>query len=163
MRSQHPLDPALLERLDEAGILVWQGIGPVEGAGNWYSTTPQLLADAEQQARTAVLAAQLHPSIFAWNLVDEVAGNGRDSQEVAYVRTLTRWLHQHDPTRMVAVDVWGDHPPIQAGALYSEVDAVAETDYSGWYDYPHDTPAQLRRRCANACKRCSGRSPARCS
>jgi hypothetical protein len=143
VRSQHPLDPALLERLDEAGILVWQGIGPVEGAGNWYSTTPQLLADAEQQAKTAVLAAQLHPSIFAWNLVDEVAGNGRDSQEVSYVRTLTRWLHQHDPTRMVAVDVWGDHPPTQAGALYSEVDAVAETDYSGWYDYPHDTPAEL--------------------
>ena len=143
VRSQHPLDPALLERLDEAGILVWQGIGPVEGAGNWYSTTPRLLADAEQQARTAVLAAQLHPSIFAWNLVDEVAGNGRDSQEVSYVRTLTRWLHQHDPTRMVAVDVWGDHPPQRAGALYSEVDAVAETDYSGWYDYPHDTPVQL--------------------
>ena len=40
VRSQHPLDPALLERLDEAGILVWQGIGPVEGAAMWYSTTP---------------------------------------------------------------------------------------------------------------------------
>jgi len=143
VRSQHPLDPALLERLDEAGILVWQGVGPVEGAANWYSTTPRLLAEAEQQARTAVLAAQLHPSIFAWNLVDEVAGNGRDSQEVSYVRTLARWLHQHDPTRMVAVDVWGDHPPTRAGALYSEADAVAETDYSGWYDYPQDSPAQL--------------------
>ena len=142
-RSQHPLDPALLERLDEAGILVWQGIGPVEGAGNWYSTTPALLADAEQQARTAVLAEELHPSIFAWNLVDEIARNGRDGQEVDYVRALTRWIHTHDPTRMVAVDVWGDHPPQAAGALYSEVDAVAETDYSGWYDYPRDTPEQL--------------------
>ncbi len=143
VRSQHPLDPALLERLDEAGILVWQGVGPVEGAAMWYSTTPRLLAEAEQQARTAVLAAELHPSIFAWNLVDEVAENGRDADEVAYVRTLCRWLHAHDPTRMVAVDVWGDHPPTHAGPLYSEVDAVAETDYSGWYDYPHDSPAQL--------------------
>jgi hypothetical protein len=143
VRSQHPLDPALLERLDEAGILVWQGIGPVEGAAMWYSTTPKLLGEAEQQAKTAVLAAELHPSIFAWNLVDEVADNGRDSEEVEYVRTLTRWLHAHDPTRLVAVDVWGDHPPTHAGALYSEVDAVAETDYSGWYDAPHDTPAQL--------------------
>ena len=44
VRAQHPLDPALLERLDAAGILVWQGIGPVEGAGNWYSNTPALLA-----------------------------------------------------------------------------------------------------------------------
>jgi hypothetical protein len=143
VRSQHPLDPALLERLDEAGILVWQGIGPVEGAAMWYSTTPKLLAEAEQQAKTAALAEQLHPSIFAWNLVDEVADNGRDGQEVEYVRSTTRWLHEHDPGRMVAVDVWGDHPPTHAGPLYSEVDAVAETDYSGWYDYPSDSPSEL--------------------
>jgi hypothetical protein len=142
-RAQHPLSAGLLERLDAAGILVWQGIGPVEGAGNWYSHTPGLLAQAEQQARTAVLAEQLHPSVIAWNLVDEAAGNGHDEFEVRYVRTLARWLHEHDPTRMVAVDVWGDHPPQQAGALYSEADAISETDYSGWYDYPHDTAAQL--------------------
>ncbi len=142
-RTQHPLDPALLERLDAAGILVWQGIGPVEGAGQWYSSTPPLRAAAEAQAHTAVLAAELHPSIFAWNLVDEVAGNGRDSEEVNYVRNVARWLHGYDPTRMVAVDVWGDHPPAHAGALYAEADAVAETDYSGWYDAPLDSPAQL--------------------
>ncbi len=142
VRSQHPLDPALLERLDAAGILVWQGVGPVEGASNWYSTTPGLLREAEQQARTAALAAQLHPSIIAWNLVDEVAKNGRDAAEVSYVQTLTHWLHEHDPTRMVAVDVWGDHPPARAGALYRGVDAVAETDYTGWYDIPQDSPTQ---------------------
>jgi hypothetical protein len=142
VRSQHPLDPALLERLDAAGIVVWQGIGPVEGASNWYSTTPTLLREAEQQARTAAIAAQLHPSIIAWNLVDEVAKNGRDAAEVSYVQTLTRWLHEHDSTRMVAVDVWGDHPPAHAGSLYRGVDAVAETDYTGWYDFPQDSAAQ---------------------
>jgi hypothetical protein len=143
VRAQHPLDPALLERLDAAGILVWQGVGPVEGAGNWYSTTPKLLSEAEQQVRTAVTAAQLHPSIFAWNLVDEVAGNGRDEAEVRYVTESARWIHHNDPTRMVAVDVWGTHPPTHAGALYSEADAVAETDYTGWYEEPHDSQAQL--------------------
>jgi hypothetical protein len=143
VRAQHPLDPALLERLDAAGILVWQGIGPVEGAGNWYSSTPALLAGAENQARTAAIAAALHPSIVAWNLVDEVAGNGRNGAEVSYVRTLTRWLHAHDPTRMIAVDVWGDHPPQHPGALYQEADAIAETDYSGWYDSPHNSPAAV--------------------
>jgi hypothetical protein len=142
VRSQHPLDPALLERLDAAGIVVWQGVGPVEGASNWYSTTPGLLREAEQQARSAALTAQLHPSIIAWNLVDEVAKNGRDAAEVSYVQTLTKWLHEHDPTRMVAVDVWGDHPPVHAGALYRGVDAVAETDYTGWYDIPQDSAAQ---------------------
>jgi hypothetical protein len=142
VRSQHPLEPALLQRLDAAGMLVWQGVGPVEGASNWYSSTPPLLREAEQQARTAVLAAQLHPSVIAWNLVDEVAKNGHDAAEVSYVQTLTRWLHEHDPTRMVAVDVWGDHPPVHAGALYSGVDAIAETDYTGWYDNPQDSAAQ---------------------
>jgi beta-glucuronidase len=142
-RAQHPLDPALLERLDAAGILVWQGIGPVEGAGNWYSNTPRLLAEAESQARAGAQAAQLHPSIFAWNLVDEVAHNGHDAAEVSYVRATARWLHAHDPTRMVAVDVWGDHPPQSPGPLYADVDAIAETDYTGWYDAPRDSPAQL--------------------
>jgi hypothetical protein len=142
VRAQHPLDPALLERFDAAGILVWQGIGPVEGAGNWFSTTPRLLAEAESQARTAALAAQLHPSVFAWNLVDEVARNGRNAAEVSYVRSTAAWLHAHDPTRIVAVDVWGDHPPTHPGALYAGVDAVAETDYTGWYDAPHASPAQ---------------------
>jgi Glycosyl hydrolases family 2, TIM barrel domain/Glycosyl hydrolases family 2/Beta-galactosidase jelly roll domain len=143
VRTQHPLDPTLLERLDAAGILVWQGIGPVEGAGNWYSSSPRLLAEAENQARTAALADQLHPSIIAWNLVDEVAENGRDGAEVAYVQALTHWLHVHDPARMVAVDVWGDHPPARPGALYSGVDAIAETDYSGWYDNPRNSPAAV--------------------
>jgi beta-galactosidase/beta-glucuronidase len=143
VRSQHPLDSGLLERLDAAGILVWQGIGPVEGAGNWFSSTPSLLSGAEQQARTAALAARLHPSVLAWNLLDEVAGNGRSAAEVRYVQDMTRWLRANDPGRMIAVDVWGDHPPARPGALYREVDAVAETDYSGWYDSPQDTPSQL--------------------
>ncbi|MGO9248515.1 MAG: glycoside hydrolase family 2 protein [Solirubrobacteraceae bacterium] len=143
VRTQHPLYPSLLERLDAAGILVWQGIGPVEGAAMWYSTTPGLLADAESQARTGAIASQLHPSIFAWNLVDEIADNGRDADEVYYVESMTRWLHAHDPGRMVAVDVWGDHPPTHPGGLYREVDAVAETDYSGWYDHPDNSPAAV--------------------
>jgi beta-glucuronidase len=143
VRTQHPLYPSLLERLDEAGILVWQGIGPVEGAGNWYSRSPALLAAAQRQARTAAIADQLHPSIVAWNLVDEVAEQGHDSYEVSYVQRMTRWLHAHDPGRMVAVDVWGDHPPLRPGALYAGVDAIAETDYSGWYDHPHNSPAAV--------------------
>jgi hypothetical protein len=143
VRTQHPLDPALLERLDAAGILVWQGIGPVEGAGNWYSSTPGLLAGAESQARAAAIADRLHPSIFVWNLVDEVADNGHDGAEVAYVQSLTRWLHANDPTRLVAVDVWGDHPPTSPGALYRGVDAIAETDYSGWYDNPRNSPSAV--------------------
>jgi hypothetical protein len=144
VRSQHPVDPGLLERLDRAGILVWQGVGPVEGAGNWYSTTPRLLAEAEAQAQLAVRSAILHPSIFAWNLSDEIAENGRDRAEVEYVQNTAHWLHRYDPTRLVGVDIWGDHPPTGTpGPIYNDIDAIAETDYSGWYDSPGDSPSQL--------------------
>lgn len=142
VRAQHPLEGGLLERLDAAGIVVWQGIGPVEGAGNWYSSTPRLLAEAEDRARVAVAEEALHPSVVAWNLVDEVAHNGHNGYEVRYVRDLSSWLHATDPTRMVAVDVWGDHPPARAGALYAQADAVAETDYTGWYDSPRASASQ---------------------
>jgi hypothetical protein len=143
VRTQHPLDPGLLERLDAAGILVWQGIGPVEGAGAWHSKTRRLNAEAEQQVRVAARADALHPSIFAWNLCDEVARNGHDAFEVRYVQDGARWLHAFDPTRLVALDVWGSHPPSVAGSLYAHIDAIAETDYSGWYDPPRASLAHL--------------------
>lgn len=144
VRSQHPLDAGMLERLDAAGILVWQGLGPVEGAGNWAPTTPALLAGAERQAETAALAERLHPSVFAWNVVNEIAENGSNASEVRYVQDLAARLHATDPGRMVAVDVWGTHAPQSAGAIYSHVDAVAETDYSGWYENPRaSTAAQV--------------------
>jgi Glycosyl hydrolases family 2, TIM barrel domain/Glycosyl hydrolases family 2, sugar binding domain/Glycosyl hydrolases family 2 len=142
-RSQHPLDPALLERLDAAGILVWEGVGPVDPAGDWTDRTPSMLAAAEQEVRTTVRQDQLHPSIITWNLANEIAGNGHPGGQAQYVRQSARWLHSEDPGRMVALDVWGDHPPSHAGPIYADVDAVSETDYSGWYDSPFDTPTQL--------------------
>jgi hypothetical protein len=143
-RSQHPLDPGMLERLDVAGILVWQGVGPIDPPGDWSARTPATMREAQARVRTTVRQAQLHPSIIAWNLANEVAGdNGHPGGQSQYVQTMARWIHAYDPGRMAAVDVWGDHPPTQAGPLYKYVDAVSETDYSGWYDSPKDSPAQV--------------------
>jgi hypothetical protein len=60
------------------------------------------------------------------------------------VSSLSSWLHQHDPTRLIALDVWGTHTPTVAGSIYSGVDAVAETDYTGWYDAPTASSSQQR-------------------
>jgi len=142
-RSQHPLDPALLERLDAAGILVWQGVGPVDPAGDWTARTPALMARAEADVRTTVRQDQLHPSIIAWNLANEIAGNGHPGGQAEYVEKSAGWLHAEDPGRMVALDIWGDHPPKRVGPIYADVDAISETDYSGWYDSPLDTSTEL--------------------
>src|SRR3954454_11912265 len=133
-RAQHPLDEALLERLDRAGVLVWLGVGPIDSPGDWTSTTPRLARLARGRVMTSMRVAQPHPSVLAWNLANEVAGNGHDAGQVAYVQRMARELHRRDPGRLVAVDVWGAHPPARAGAIYRDVDAVGVTNYLGWYE-----------------------------
>jgi hypothetical protein len=135
-RSQHPLDLGLLEKLDAAGILVWQGIGPVDPSGAWLSNTPALERLAEKRARVTVRQAQTHPSIIAWNLANEVAGNGHAGGQELYVNDTADWIHANDPGRLVALDIWGPHPPRVAGPIYDNVDAIGETNYLGWYESP---------------------------
>ncbi len=142
-RSQHPLPSSMLERLDAAGIMVWQGVGPNDPSGDWTGITPALSERAQEDVRTAATAEQLHPSVIAWNLTNELAGNGHPGGQARYVEAMSQWLHAYDPGRMVAVDVWGTHPPRRAGPLYRYVDAVSETDYSGWYEGIRDGPARL--------------------
>ncbi len=147
VRTQHPLPPSLLERLDAAGILVWQGVGPVDPSGDWTGVTPQLAERAREDVRTTAQADQLHPAIIAWNLTNEMAGNGHTGGQAQYVEAMAQWLHAYDPGRMVAVDVWGRHPPHtgHVAPLYNDVDAVSETDYSGWYEGLRDKPVKLRK------------------
>jgi hypothetical protein len=145
-RAQHALSPPLLERLDRAGIVVWQGVGPVDAPGAWTSNTAALAHAARERVRATVRQERLHPSVIAWNLVNEVAGNGHDATEVAYVRDMARELHRRDPGRLVAVDLWGAHPPAVPGAIYADVDAVALTNYIGWYDGVNETKAHIASR-----------------
>jgi beta-galactosidase/beta-glucuronidase len=133
-RAQHALSPPLLERLDRAGIMVWQGVGPVDAPGAWTSSTPSLAHAARERVRVSVRQLQLHPSVIAWNLANEIAGNGHDPSQVAYISDMARELHARDPGRIVAVDLWGPHPPKVPGAIYRDVDAVALTNYIGWYE-----------------------------
>src|SRR3954468_952537 len=128
-RAQFPLSDSLLRRLDAAGILVWQEVGPFTRAGDWYSGT----REGRHRALETVVREQPHPSVAVWSLVNEAAGQGRDGQ-VAYVRTTAGALRDLDPGRPVAVGTWGPHPPRAPGPMYAGVDALGVTDYVGWYD-----------------------------
>jgi hypothetical protein len=143
-RAQHPLTPALLERLDAAGILVWQGVGPVDAPGAWTSTTPARRARAVRRVRLSLLQLRAHPSVLTWNLANEVAGNGHAGGQAAYVARAAATARRLDPGRPVALDVWGTHLPGVAGALWRHVDAVGATNYQGWYAAPGATAAQTR-------------------
>lgn len=139
-RSQHPLNPALLERLDAAGILVWQGVGPVDAPGAWTSRTPERLRTAIRRVRLSVMQARRHPSVIAWNLANEIARNGKDPTQIAYVDASARMADRIDPGRPVALDVWGTHMPGLAGPMYRNVDLIGATNYEGWYANLHASP-----------------------
>jgi len=144
-RAQHPLSPALLERLDAAGIMVWMGIGPVDAPGNWTSITPRLREQSKRRVRTSLYQLQTHPSIIAWNLANEVAGNGHRGGQASYIDQMALELKRRDPGRLVALDVWGAHPPHYAGPMYRHIDAIGDTNYIGWYSDIYASHAQLAK------------------
>jgi beta-glucuronidase len=143
-RSQHPLSDELLDRLDAAGILVWQGVGPVDAPGAWTSRTPAQRTRAIRRVRLNVIEERLHPSVVAWNLANEVAGNGHDGGQPEYVDAAAQLVHRLDPGRPAAIDVWGTHLPAVAGLMYRHIDAVGATNYEGWYQDTLAPPATVQ-------------------
>jgi hypothetical protein len=131
-RSQLPLSDSMLARLDTAGILVWQEVGPWEPGGRWRAQTPAQIAAARDRALRTAEAGQPHPSILAWTVTNEVAGNGRPAQQ-EYIRQTAARLHALDPSRPVAADLWGRMLPNRPG-VFAAVDAIGVTDYVGWYE-----------------------------
>jgi hypothetical protein len=140
-RSQLPLAQSMLERLDAAGIFVWQEIGPWEPAGRWRATTPTAIAEARDRALRAAEEGQAHASILAWTLTNEAPGQGYPGQQ-EYVAQTARRLHAADPGRPVAADVWGSQLPRSDGLMYEELDAIGVTDYIGWYEGPASASGQ---------------------
>jgi hypothetical protein len=143
-RTQHPLDEGLLERLDAAGIMIWQGVGPTDAPGAWTSRGEKRVQTAKHRVRTTLRQAQLHPSIITWNLANEIAGGGHPRGQIPYVDSMAAELHQVDPSRPVAVDIWGAHPPHQTSRIYNNIDMVGWTNYIGWYESTHAPAASLR-------------------
>ncbi|MDQ3850313.1 MAG: hypothetical protein M3296_06840 [Actinomycetota bacterium] len=144
-RSQHPIDPGLLERFDAAGIMVWQGVGPTDAPGNWTSVGARRIRVAKERTRTTVRQSQLHPSILTWNLANEVAGDGHPGGQVPYLESMGAELKRMDPGRPVALDIWGAHPPHHASRIHRNVDMIGWTNYIGWYESTFASNAELRR------------------
>jgi hypothetical protein len=144
-RTQHPLDEGLLERLDAAGIMIWQGVGPTDAPGAWTSRGVKRLQTAKDRVRTTFRQAQLHPSIITWNLANEVAGGGHPGGQIPYVESMAAELKRIDPSRPVALDIWGAHPPHHTSQIYDNIDMIGWTNYIGWYESTHASAASLRR------------------
>jgi len=144
-RSQHPLDVGLLERLDAAGIMIWQGVGPTDAPGAWTSRGAQRVRVAKERVRATFRQATLHPSIITWNLANEVAGKGHPEGQIPYVDSMAAELKRIDPSRPVALDIWGAHPPRAPSRIYRNIDMIGWTNYIGWYESTRASAERLRR------------------
>ena len=131
-RSQLPLADSMLARLDAAGILLWQEVGPWEPSGRWRANTAARIAAARDRALRVTEAGQAHPSVLAWTLTNEAAGNGQPGLQ-AYIRQTAPRVRDLDPTRPVAADLWGRVLPNRPG-VFASLDAIGVTDYVGWYE-----------------------------
>jgi hypothetical protein len=144
-RSQHPIDPGMLERLDAAGVMVWQGVGPTDAPGSWTSVGEQRIRAAKARTLTSVRQGQLNPSIITWNLANEVAGGGHPGGQIPYIESMAAELHRFDPSRPVALDIWGAHPPKKPEPIYRDIDMIGWTNYIGWYESTNASADELRR------------------
>ena len=143
-RAQHPLDPGLVERLDAAGIMIWQGVGPTDAPGAWTSRGARRVRVAKDRVRTTFRQAQMNPSIITWNLANEVAGGGHPKGQIPYVDSMAQELKRIDPSRPVALDIWGAHPPRKTSRIYRNIDMIGWTNYIGWYEATDASAAKLR-------------------
>ena len=141
-RALHPLHPVLLERLDKAGILVWQQVGPFDSPGNWMAVTPGMRRAARARVMQSVYETQSHPSILTWGIANEVANNGHEDGQAVWVDQVARELDRVDPGRPVSIDIWGTHVPGRPGRIYRNIDLIGVTSYIGWYEFPFDSRAR---------------------
>ncbi len=146
-RAQQPLSDSLLDRLDQAGILVWQVLPPFDKAGRFWATTAQRRRAAAARALAAADRVAVHPSIAVLSLANEVSGNGRRPAQPRYVDDLAQRLKGRGA--LVAVDVWGSHLPNHRGPLYRHLDLVGLTEYIGLFEGAGESRAQLDDRAAH--------------
>ena len=144
-RAQHQLHPALVEKLDEAGILLYLGVGVVDAPGAWTSNTPKLRRQSRRRVLASVNQLQSHPSIITWNLANEVAGDGHPDGQAAWIDAMAAELKKRDPSRPLALDIWGSHPPRRPSLMYRNIDIIGWTNYIGWYERTYASRAETQK------------------
>lgn len=131
VRSQLPLSDAMLDDLDAAGIFVWQLVGPFNKAGKFWAQNPERRIRARTRILRTVDREASHPSVLAWSLSNELAGQGHPAGQAAHLDRLAVLLQRRTPGILVAADVWGAHPPREPGRAFAHLDAIGITEYIG--------------------------------
>ncbi len=141
-RAQYPLDPRLLDRLDQAGIMVWSQ-API------YHRDELLVTASERHAalatmQRAVLQSRNHASVITHSVANELTPTPDTMPGTRrYLDDAVRDTKALDPTLPVSIDLlsYPNYPPQRT---YHQFQLLGINNYFGWYPGrpPHST-AQL--------------------
>jgi len=124
--SHYPQDPRWLDRLDEAGMVIWcETLGAGVSLSN--SIDPSFMTHQVQQIQEMMDNALNHASIMIWAYFNEGPSDQIDACG-AYA-TCAETFRQRDPTRLISYasnKLGGD-------ACLHTADVVSFNSYPGWY------------------------------
>lgn len=136
--AHYPQDQRWLDRLDEAGVAMWEEtLGPEvkkENAEDWdYFMKYQL-----QQLDEMLDMSMNHASIFTWAWFNE-GPTDHKSACPAYAACALRAQYR-DPTRF---QTWADNHKMDSKCL-EHASLISFNDYPAWYDSPGNLSAPAR-------------------
>ena len=130
-RAHYLLNDRLLDRFDEAGILVWSQAAVYHR--DLELRTPAGRSSAVHTVRGTILAARNHPSVFTHSIGNEfvptpdtVPGTRK------FMLSAIALAHRLDPTLPVSVDLLS-YPDFARQETYAHFDLLGINSYFGWY------------------------------
>jgi hypothetical protein len=134
-RSHYLLNDRLLDRLDRAGIMVWNQ-APIWQRDRKANVLREPLQRrrAWETVRRTVIAARSHPSVITHSVANELWSRPDDRPNVTrrYLVQAQEIARDLDPTLPISVDING-RPYHPEQFTYHKFDMLGINQYFGWY------------------------------
>ncbi|CAB9519929.1 Beta-galactosidase [Seminavis robusta] len=131
--AHYPQDPRWLDRLDEAGVIMWcETLGA--GVKKEDTVDPYFMKYQTQQLHEMMDNALNHASIMLWAFFNEGPSDHADAC-VGY-ETCVKVIKERDPTRLVT---WASNK-LQNDKCLHAADVVSFNNYPAWYGRPNVDP-----------------------
>jgi beta-glucuronidase len=138
-RAHYVLSEGLLQRLDRAGIMVWNE-APVwqRDGGGALLKIPTERARAYAQVERTVKAARSHPSVITHSTANELAlAPDRRPSTRTFLRISATRARDLDPTLPITIDI-KTRPSLEEQFAYQDYDIIGINQYFGWYPWVAD-------------------------
>lgn len=130
-RAHYLLSNAMLDKLDQAGILVWDQ-PPVYHYDSVLETAAGRAGALRMLERT-IIAARNHPSVVINSIGNELSPSPSTTPgTLSYLRQAIPLAHRLDPTAPVALDIYC-YPGYAYQPIYAKLNVLGINDYFGWY------------------------------